>query len=342
MKHVGLLLALTGVLIQVRPLLGLAVVRYWHAPRCLQTSLGLRAELPGRPQHIDRHDSSVHLKLVCAVHALGLTAGPSVDQSQCATAGLPTWSADGPLGGLTVIVSQAASGSPTDTKLAPSLATQLQSQGLTAQAAVHMASLAYALHHAFRVTTTDGPCKQLSPAVQSSHVAARVPLMACVASSMDSAGGMLAAAPPAVRVVRVQQASSVSSAAVQALQSAHPQDIVLSIQAESVGEIVEALVGSSTAEEVQAIAKQTARRALSVPVATGAGPPLLSGNDTGNCTRPWTGAEIDDYQVYVWVIVLLVFMIASAFICLACTIAGDKDPVLYSAFQASDFHAHAD
>ena len=218
---------------------------------------------------------------------------------------------------------------------------QLAQGGLLAQSAPHVASVAYAVAHAFKTTTADGPCKQLAPAMLPGQFAPQFPLLACVASSMSSASRMLEGAAAALRIVRVAQAESLTSLSLQAAQAQRPADIVVGVHANSVQDIVLALVGDTPAPEVHALARSAARRSLSIAVAAGPTHSLQS-NETGNCTRPWTDAEVDDYQVYVWVVVLLVFMVAGAFICLACTIAGDEDPVLYSAFQASDFHAHAD
>jgi len=307
----------------------------------LQSSLGLRVEVPALAATDYSQQHALHTTLMCAIHALGLTTDPSVDQDACAQLGLPTWSAGRPLGGLSIFISQSQAQAQTLAAAGPHLSEQLAQGGLSASSAPHIASLAYAFAHAFKTTASDGPCKQLAPAVLPSKVAPHVPLLVCVASSMSAASSMLQGSDVALRVVRIVDPASIDSAALQAAHIQRPADVIVGVQAASVDEAVAALVGDTPAAEVHAAARSAARRSLSIPVSAGA-PQLRESNDTGNCTRPWTTPEIDDYQVYVWVIVLLVFMVSGAFICLACTIAGDKDPVLYSAFQASEFHAHAD
>jgi hypothetical protein len=144
-------------------------------------------------------------------------------------------------------------------------------------------------------------------------------------------------------VVRLAGAHALSHASVDGMQQQRSQDIILGIQAAEAQYVVAALVGESSAGDVSAVARSTAKRALSVPLLTV--PQVYSvGNSSGgvNCTAPWTGPEIDDYQVFVWVVVLLVALVVGAFICLAGSLGGNGDPVLYSAFQASDFHAHAE
>lgn len=117
-------------------------------------------------------------------------------------------------------------------------------------------------------------------------------------------------------------------------------------------------VADATAGDTQVVGLALPKLALAPTVLNGGRPVAAAGgerrrlasgallgacvNGSGNCTTPWTGAEIDEYQVAVWTAAVLAALLLGTVYALAGSLEGATDPLLTSAFQAGDFHAHRD
>lgn len=277
----------------------------------------------------------------CALASAGLVV-PGASPN-CASAGFPAWSPTSTTKTVAVVVSS----------LASSAEKLHQNGGHSLQVPVHFDAKARGQHSS--TASKDLTAALGWAATQAAHLAAGKPrdgrcsevtqllldepvrVLACTAPTTAGIPSAVAqACEPSATCLSVSQVwmQAVTSADAGGLAAALPSTQVL-------------VVADLPSLKYLPVALNGGRAPRAGFPARRLAPPTLladdqSGNGTGNGTIPWTTADIANYQIFVWVWVLLAALVAGAFLAATVGLSAERDAILHSTFQAADFHPHRD